>query len=138
MAYYVGWLRELKYLHDAGLLEDEDYSYQRAEKITELLDCPRRPWLAWLYVGVPLGLIGAAVTWRLMEVWKISTSLLGVAALCGLAALGRRSRERFAHLGSSERLMILRELLAEDVITTMEFADFEERLLAPTRDQFGT
>lgn len=127
--YFVSWLSELKELHEAGLVEDEDYAYQRAEKISELLDCPSRSWLGWLYVGVPLGLVSAAVTWRLFESVQLSGALAGIAALCALAALGRRSRERFADLVAEDRLAILRQLLAADVVTSAEFAGFEERML---------
>ncbi len=134
--FFVSWFCELEQLHHGGMIDDEDYAYQRAEKLAELMNCPRRPWLAWVYIGLPITLIGAALTWQLLANIELSAALFGAGSLCSLAALSRRSRERFANLRNKDRLLILRELLATDLLTCAEFSDCEEQLLTGKRNRF--
>jgi hypothetical protein len=127
-SYYLDWIGELSQFHRAGMLNDEDFAYQRAERLEELLDTPRRHWLAWVRIGVPLsGVAGAVAWWFTEDLWTI----LGAGAaviLCVLAALSRLSRERFGHLTIKERSDILYHLLSEDLITSEEFLAFDTRL----------
>ena len=57
------WLRDLEDCRGGGLLSDEDYAVQRAEKLSELLTEHRRLWLAPFAAAGCLGAVGASVAW---------------------------------------------------------------------------
>jgi hypothetical protein len=131
-AYYIEWVGELSDLHRAGMLNDEDFAYQRAERLEELMDTPRRRWLGWIRIGVPLaGIAGATAWWFTNDLLAVGAACL-IVVLCVFAALGRLARERKHHLTLKERSDILYELLCEGLITSEEFLAFDERLTGRT------
>lgn len=132
-AFYLEWIGELKILHQAGMLDDEDFSYQRAERLHQLLDLPRRSWLGWIRVGVPLAGLSGATAWWFSGDQMVLVSAAAIVVLCVLAALGRFSRERRAHLTPKQRTKILYDLLADDLISSEEFLAFDECLTGRTQ-----
>jgi hypothetical protein len=126
------WIGELSDFHRAGMLNDEDFAYQRAERLHELLNIPNRKWLAWIRIGVPLaGLAGAAAWWFTRDLLMLAGAGV-VVVLCVLAAIGRLSRERTNHLTTKERSDILYDLLSQDLITSEEFLAYDELLTGRT------
>jgi|GEM_PF-5937264 len=131
-AFYLDWIGELKQLHEAGMLDDEDFAYQRAERLHQLLNTPRRGWLGWIRVGVPLSLLAGGAGWWFSQDWMVAEAAGGIFLLCVLAALARYHRERRFHLTPKERTQILYDLLAEDLITSEEFLAYDECLTGRT------
>lgn len=126
--HFVVWLRELGECRAGGLLSDEDFAYQRAEKLDELIKPPRALWLASLLGGVIVGDIGAAVTWWFTRDWRFTALGAALAGLWGLTSLGRVLRERFVDVQRNERMKILITLLDHDLISASEFSVYEEQL----------
>ncbi len=131
-AFYLDWVGELKQLHAAGMLDDEDFAYQRAERLHQLLNIPSRKWLAWLCLGAPLALVGGGIAWWFSQDLMVAEAGAGIVVLCLLAALARFTRERRFHLTPKERTQILYDLLAEDLITSEEFLAYDECLTGRT------
>ncbi len=125
----VAWLRELEECRIGGLVTDEDYGYQRAEKFAVLLRPMRCLWLApvlgALLIGAPAGLS----IWFLIHDWRFAAGIAALAGVWGGIALGRLLREKLIELQLRERRRILVALLDGDLLTANEFADYEERLL---------
>ena len=122
------WLRELDECRRGGLVADEDFAFQRAEKLDELLVKPRRLWLGWVLAGLPLALVAGGLAWWFTEDWRRVALGAGITGAWGVAALGRLAREHLRHVQLRERLGILRELLEHDLVSAEEFSAFEERL----------
>ena len=131
-AFYLDWIGELKQLHSAGMLDDEDFAYQRAERLHQLLNTPRRRWLGWIRLGVPLAILGGAAAWWFSRDLMVAEAGGGIVILCFLAAIARFHRERRFHLTPKERTQILYDLLAEDLITSEEFLAYDECLTGRT------
>ena len=128
-AYYVDWLQELTELRQGGMISDEDYAFSRAERLDTLLSGPGKPWVKWLFVGLPLSLlVGGALTFLEQRNEPILYGGMS-AALCLLAAIGVHSRVQSEHLSLDGRLDILRTLLERDLISSSEFSEFESRFL---------
>jgi hypothetical protein len=126
------WLGELTELHRAGVLSDEDFAYQRAERLDKLIETPRRLWLGWIRLGAPLaGAAGIAAWWWTNDIFMLAGAAVLV-VLCMFAALSRLSRECVAHLTLQERSDILYDLLGQDLISSEEFLAFDERLTGRT------
>lgn len=122
------WIGELSQFHDAGMLNDEDFAYQRAERLEELLETPKRRWVWWIRIGVPCaGLLGAGVWWLVRDLWVIAGAAAMV-LLCVIAAMARLHYERKHHLTVKERSDILYHLLSENLISSEEFLAFDTRL----------
>lgn len=124
----VGWIRELEECRRGGLVTDEDYAYQRAEKFALLLRPMRFLWLASLLGTALLGAPSAALIWFLTYDWRYTAGIGVLGGAWGFMALGRVLREKFIELQLRERRKILVALLEKDLLTTSEFADYEDRL----------
>jgi hypothetical protein len=133
-AFLVTWLRDLEDLHQGGLLSDEDYAVQRAEKLSELLCEHRHLWMASVVAAGCLGAVGASVTWMCTMDWQLTGLGAGLAALFGIVMLARPCRETLKQSQIRDRLDSLNALLAMDLITADEFIVYEERLHAGGRE----
>jgi hypothetical protein len=127
-AYYLDWIGELSELHGRGMLTDEDFAAQRTERLEELMNKPRRRWLWWIRVAVPMaGLGGVAAWWETGDYIMIRVAALTV-VLCVFAAASRLSRERCSHLTTQQRSDILYDLLGGGLISSEEFLVFDDCL----------
>src|SRR5688500_6404773 len=79
-AFLVTWLRDLEDCRQGGLLSDEDYAMQRAEKLSELLCEHRRLWLAPFAAAGCVGAVGASVAWMCSMNWQLTAVGGGLAA----------------------------------------------------------
>ena len=127
-------LRELEEKHISGLVTEEDYTRQRAEKFSALLRPMSGLWLAEIFgaalVGAPLG----ALIWFLTQQQHYTTGIAVAGGLWGFTSLGRVLRGKFADLRSRGRRKILIALLDNDLLTASEFAEFEDRLAIERQD----
>ena len=128
-AYYVSWLQELSELRHAGLIEDEDYALSRAERLDALFRQPGEPWLKWLLFGLPAALASGVLAMRLTGDSVMFTCGASISVLCLLAAISSYAQSKRGHLAVREKLEVLRDLLGLDLISTDEFAAFEQRIL---------
>ena len=130
----VASLRELEENHISGLVTEEDYARQRAEKFGALLRPMSGLWLAEIFgaalIGAPLG----ALIWVFTQQEYYTTGIGVVGGMWGFTSLGRVLREKFADLRSRGRRKILVALLDNDLITASEFAEYEDRLTNGRRD----
>ena len=131
----VASLRELEEKHISGLIAEEDYVRQRAEKFNALLRPMRGLWLAEIFgaalVGAPLG----ALIWFCTQQEYYTTGIGVVGGMWGFTSLGRVLREKFADLRSRGRRKILIALLDNDLLTASEFAEYEDRLAIGQDDE---
>jgi hypothetical protein len=125
---FVTYLRELEECRIGGLVSDEDYAYQRAEKLAALLRPTRFLWIASLIGGLLIGSLAGGTTWFFTRDWRATAGVAGVAGMWGLTSLGRVMREKFIELQLRERRKILVALLENDVLSASEFADYDDRL----------
>ena len=131
------WMRDLDECRRGGLVSDEDFAYQRAEKLDELLVRPRRLWLGWVLAGLPLAVVAGSLAWLATENWmKVALATI-IVCVWGVSALGRMACEHLRHVQLRERLGILRELLEHDLVSAEEFSAFEERLHDGKRAEFS-
>lgn len=129
-AHYVVWLQELADLQKGGMVSDEEYALSKAERLEHLFDPLVRPWRKWVFGALPLVLfIGGALSYLEQRLDPLLSAGM-VAVLCVMAAIGVHSRVLSEHMTKSERLTVIRELLARDLITSEEFAAFEHRIMA--------
>lgn len=128
MAHFTMWMRDLDECRRGGLVSDEDFAFQRAEKLDELLVKPRRLWLGWVLAGLPLAVAAGSIAWLATGNWMKVALGAGVAGVWGVSALGRMAREHLRNMQLGERLGILRELLEHDLLSAEEFSAFEERM----------
>ncbi len=129
-AHYVVWLQELADLHAGGMVTDEDFALSKAERLEHLFDPLVRPWRKWIFGALPLVLlIGGALSYLEQRLDPLVSAGM-VATLCVIAAIGVHSRVLSENMTQSERLTVIRELLARDLITSDEFAVFEHRIMA--------
>jgi hypothetical protein len=126
--HFLTWLRELAECNRGGFLSDEDFSYQRAEKLDELLYPPRFLWMASLLGALLVGAVGGAITWLVMRDWRFAAIGTALAGAWGLTSLGRFLRERFVEIQLNERMKILIALLDHDLLTAAEYSLYEEQL----------
>jgi hypothetical protein len=126
----VNWLRELEECRIGGLVSDEDYAYQRAEKLDGLLRPPRCLWLASGLGAILAGAIGGGAMWWFTRDWRVTAFVAALSGLWGINSLGRLLREKFIELQLRERRKLLLALLENDLLIANEFADFDERLQA--------
>jgi len=124
----VTWLRELNECRTGGLVSDEDYGYQRAEKLTDLLRPARCLGLASALGAIIAGAIGGGSTWWFTQDWSYTLFVAVLSGLWGISSIGRLLREKFIELQIRERRKMLLALLENDLIDANEFADFDERL----------
>ena len=129
-SHFVTWLRELEECRAGGLISDEDFGYQRAEKLDELLRPPRCLWIGPLFGGLLTGAFGGCTTWWFTGDWRFTAFVALIAGLWGLTSLGRLFREKFIEIQLRERMNTLLALLANDLISASELADYEDRLNA--------
>jgi hypothetical protein len=129
VAYIIQWLRELEECRKGGLVTDEDYAIERAEKLSELLEQHQGLWLATFFAFVPVAAAAAGLGWWLRPDWQSAATAGGLAGVVSLLTLSGMVRERMKHSKARERLSTLRTLLEHDLISTDEFVVYEERLL---------
>ncbi len=128
VAYFTLWLRELDECHRAGLVSDEDYATQRAERLEELLLRPRYLWLAWLLATLPLAALVGGIVWFCTYDTQLAAISAALGALFGCAMLGRASAEKLRHTQLRDRIHILHILLAKDLLSAQELIAYEERM----------
>ena len=127
-ALVVTWLRDLEECRQGGLLSDEDYAVQRAEKLAEILCEHRHLWVAPVVAAGAVGAVGGSVAWMCSMNWQLTAVGAGLAALFGLVMLAHPCREGLKEKQIRERLESLNALLAMDLISADEFLAYEERL----------
>ena len=130
----VAALRELEENRLVGILRDEDYGSQRAERFNLLLRPMRGLWLAELLGAALVGAPAGALIWFLTGQQYYTIGIAAVASAWGFTSLGRALREKFAELRSRGRRKILVALLDNDLLTAHEFAEYEERLTPGPQD----
>ena len=133
-AFLVTWLRDLEECRQGGLLSDEDYALQRAEKLAELLCEHRHLWIAPIVAAGSVGSIGASVAWMCSMNWQLAGVGASLGALFGIVMLARPCRENLKEKQIRERLESLNALLAMDLISADEFLVYEERLHSGGRE----
>jgi hypothetical protein len=125
----VAELRALEENRICGLLTDEDYLRQRAEKFRALTRPVPGMWLAAL-LGVPLlGVPAGALIWLLTHDEPCAFAIAVLAGAWGILSIGRVLQEECTELCSRGRRKILVALLDNDLLTASEFAEHEERLI---------
>ena len=78
--------------------------------------------------GSIVGGIGGAITWWFTRDLRFTALAVVLADLWGLSSLGRVFREKFIELQLNGRMKILIALLEHDLISAVEFSDYEEQL----------
>ena len=125
----VAELRALEENRICGLLTDEDYLRQRAEKFRALTRPVPGMWLAAL-LGVPLlGVPAGALIWLLTHDEPCAFAIAVLAGAWGILSIGRMLQEECTELCSRGRRKILVALLDNDLLTASEFAEHEQRLI---------
>ena len=125
----VAELRALEESRICGLVSDEDYSRQRAEKFRVLTRPLPGMWLAAL-LGVPLlGGPAGALIWLLTHDERCAFGIAVLAGAWGILSPGRVLQEKCAEICSRGRRKILVALLDNDLLTASEFAEYEQRLI---------
>ena len=125
----VAELRELEEGRICGLVSDEDYGRQRAEKFRALTRPLPGMWLAAL-LGVPLiGAPAGALIWLLTHDERCAFAIAVLAGAWGILSLGRVLQEKCAEILSRGRRKTLVALLDSDLLTASEFAEHEQRLI---------
>jgi len=124
----VGWMRELEECRIGGLVTDEEYGFQRAEKFAALLHPTRCLWLVSLLGMALIAAPAAALIWFLTQDPQYAAAIAVLAGGWGFLALGRVLREKSAGFQLSERRKILVALLEKDLLTAGEFADYDDLL----------
>ena len=130
----MAWFRELEECRIGGLVPDEDYGYQRAEKLASLLRPVRGLWLTVLVGAALIGAPAGALIWFLTKDWRFAAGIGALSAAWGSMSLGRAFLESFTELQLRERRDILIALLENDLLTASEFADYDERLATGCED----
>ena len=120
----VAELRALEENRICGLVTDEDYLRQRAEKFRALTRPVPGMWLAAL-LGVPAG----ALIWLLTHDERCAFAIAVLAGAWGILSIGRMLQEECTELCSRGRRKILVALLDNDLLTASEFAEHEQRLI---------
>ena|SRR5688572_7670588 len=128
-AYIVQWLRELEECRVGGLITDEEYAVERAEKLSELLCEHRFLWLGPVIASGTLASTTGSMVW--VATMNLQTTGLGaaLAGLFGLVMLARPIRDQLKNRQIEERLEILNALLSLDLVSADEFIIYEDRLL---------
>ena len=122
-------MRALEENRICGLLTDEDYLRQRAEKFRALTRPVPGMWLAAL-LGVPLlGVPAGALIWLLTHDEPCAFAIAVLAGAWGILSIGRVLQEECTELCSRGRRKILVALLDNDLLTASEFAEHEQRLI---------
>ena len=125
----VAELRALEENRICGLLTDEDYLRQRAEKFRALTRPVPGMWLAAL-LGVPLlGVPAGALIRLLTHDEPCAFAIAVLAGAWGILSIGRVLQEECTELCSRGRRKILVALLDNDLLTASEFAEHEQRLI---------
>jgi hypothetical protein len=125
----VAELRALEENRICGLLTDEDYLRQRAEKFRALTRPVPGMWLAAL-LGVPLlGVPAGALIWLLTHDEPCAFAIAVLAGAWGILSIGRVLQEECTELCSRGRRKILVAILDNDLLTASEFAEHEQRLI---------
>jgi hypothetical protein len=125
----VAELRALEENRICGLVTDEDYLRQRAEKFRALTRPVPGMWLAAL-LGVPLlGVPAGALIWLLTHDEPCAFAIAVLAGAWGILSIGRVLQEECTELCSRGRRKILVALLDNDLLTASEFAEHEQRLI---------
>lgn len=129
VTYIVQWLRELEECRVGGLITDEEYAVERAEKLSELLCAHRKLWLAPIVAaGSPAAVFGNIVWMACMD-WQLSALAAALGGLFGLVMLARPCRDSMKNTQIRDRLETLNALLSLDLVTADEFIIYEERIL---------
>ena len=131
---FVGWLRELEECRICGLVTDEDYAFQRAEKFAVLLRPARALWLASALGAALVGATAGTLIWFLTHNQRYAVAIAVIAGAWGCISLGRILREKFSELQVRGRREIFVALLENDLLTAVEFADYDERLARGQED----
>jgi hypothetical protein len=126
--FIVGWLRDLEDCRQGGLLSDEDYAEQRAEKLAELLCEHRHLWVASVASAGSVAIVAGSAAWLARADWQLAALAAALGGLFGLVMLARPCRENLKQAQIRERLHLLNALLARDLISSDEFLAYEERL----------
>ena len=130
----VAWIRELEECRIGGLVTDEDYAYQRAEKFSAILRPMRCLWLASLFGMALVAAPAAGLIWLLTRDPRYAAAIGTIAGVWGLLALGSMLREKFTEFRLTGRRRILVALLENDLLTATEFADYDDRLALGRQD----
>ena len=125
----VAALRELEESRICGLVADEDYSRQRAEKFRVLTRPIPGMWLAALLGAPLLSAPAGALVWLLTHDERYTFVFAVLAGAWGILSLGRVLQEKCTELCSRGRRKILIALLDNDLLTASEFAEHEQRLI---------
>ena len=125
----VAELRALEENRICGLVTDEDYLRQRADKFRTLTRPVPGMWLAAL-LGVPLlGVPAGALIWLLTHDEPCAFAIAVLAGAWGILSIGRVLQEECTELCSRGRRKILVALLDNDLLPASEFAEHEQRLI---------
>jgi len=125
----VAELRALEENRICGLVTDEDYFRQRAEKFRALTRPLPGMWLAAL-LGVPLLAAPAgALIWLFTHDERCAFVIAVLAGAWGILSIGRVLQEKCSEFCSRGRRKILVALLDNDLLTASEFAEHEQRLI---------
>jgi len=130
----VAWIRELEECRIGGLVTDEDYAYQRAEKLTALIRPTRCLWLASALGALLAGAPASGAIWWFTRDLRATAGIAVPAATWGFMALGGMLRDKFIELQLRGRRRILVALLENDLLTATEFADYDDRLALGHQD----
>ena len=130
----IAWVRELEECRIGGLVTDEDYSFQRAEKFAALLRPIRCLWLAALLGAILVGGAAGALNWWFTRDWRFTAAIAAIATAWGSMSLGRALSEKFIEIQLRGRRKIFVALLEYDLLTAAEFADYDERLTTGHED----
>ena len=125
----VAELRALEENRICGLLTDEDYLRQRAEKFRALTRPVPGMWLAALLSVPLLGVPAGALIWLLTHDEPCAFAIAVLAGAWGILSIGRVLQEECTELCSRGRRKILVALLDNDLLTASEFAEHEQRLI---------
>jgi hypothetical protein len=128
VAHIVQWLNELEECRAGGLISDEDYAMERAEKLSELLCQHRALWMAPIVAAGSVGILVGCAFWVGYGDLQITLTAGALGALFGLIMLAQIFRENMKTWQIRERLEILNALLAHDLLSADEFLMYEERL----------
>ena len=130
----VASLRDLEECRIGGLITDDDYDCQRAEKFNALLRPMRGLWVAAVLGAALIGAPAGTLIWFLTHDPRYTAAIATIASAWGFTSLGRALREKFAELRLRGRRKILVALLDNDLLTATEFAEYEDRLRPGQQD----
>jgi hypothetical protein len=130
VTHFVAWLQELNEVWRGGMMSDEDYAFSKAEHLEHLLEPLKRPWRKWIFGVLPVVLIAGGVVSYFEQSLDNMLTAACVGAVCVVGAIVAHWQAVRGQLSKADRLTVIRELLARDLITCDEFGVFEQRILS--------